>query len=231
MQASTGKSSRQLLDEVQRLAQIDAFDPAAFSHQLRDELAGEPAATLDDLAARDDLLRGVAHAIDGFAQRCMRVRLEHLLADDRALQPPFRAYLAARFADYAADLAPLHDRVASTAARTDPARAHSLADAVVDAARTTLTLRDHLRADLFAFAATLSLASVPAALAAARDVYAPDATRLAWSAARRVLESTAANPAQLADTPWSTRLKAQPPFLDEIDQQPAHTREELIELD
>lgn len=231
MMPSTGKSSRHLLDEVQRLAQVEAFDPDAFARQLRDELGDEPARTLDDLAARDDTLRGVAHAIDTFVQRTMRIRLEHVLADDRALAPPFRIYLASRVADYADDLPTLHERVASTAARVDPDRAAALADGVVDAARAALALRDRLRADLFAFARDLAAAAVPTALAAARDVYAPDPLRLQWSAARRVLESTAARPEQLADAAWADRLEAQPPVLDEIDQQPAHTREELIELD
>lgn len=231
MTPATDKSARQLLDEVQRLPQVEAFDPDGFLAQLRAEIAAETVTTVDDLALRDGVLRGVLAAIDGFAGRCMRIRLDHLLIDDRSIGGPFRLWIGNAVATHAGDLAIIHERVAATVARVHPYAARATADAVLAAAEQVVAVRATLRAGLFAFARELAAAFLPTALAAARDVWSPEPVRLRWSAARRVLAQIAAHPALIAEAGFEAHLAAQPKLLDEVDQQPQFTREELIELD
>ena len=65
-----------MLDEVQTLAQLEAFDPERF---LQLELA--PVATPSELGAVLDELRRLLDAVDRFAQKAMAIRLNLLGAD------------------------------------------------------------------------------------------------------------------------------------------------------
>lgn len=138
MPAPTAKSAQQLLDEVHRLAQLDAFDTSAYLARLAAEIEESGA---DPAAAVDDALAG----IDRFAERAMRVRLDHLLAHDSSVPRQFRTYLATQVLDYTTDLPGLRGRVMQVVSRADPNGALDTANAVADAADEVFALRAALR--------------------------------------------------------------------------------------
>lgn len=209
---STGKTAQDLLDEVVRLAQLDAFTPGDYHARLVEEIEGADEITLDGLAARDARLRAALAAIDGFAGRSMRIRLDHLLALDTAIPPTFRTYLAGMVASYERDRDTLRARVAAVVARTDPGRAAELADAVAAAAGEVLALRARLRDGVLALERDLAARTLPIARRAARDPYASDELRRRWTAIADHLRSVAA-----VDEP--------------LEEEREPSREELIELD
>jgi hypothetical protein len=139
--APTTKSAQQLLDEVTRLEQIEDFDLDGFVVQLRAEV-GE--AEAGSGVPEQDLAAALA-AIDPFAARLMRIRLDHLLISDVSVPPQFRTYLASEVMSYANDLETLRSRVRQVAARVDPDGASKTANAVADAADKALALRSQLR--------------------------------------------------------------------------------------
>jgi hypothetical protein len=148
MSSSTTKSAQQLLDEVNRLAQVEGFDTKSFLDQLGSEVAEDNQTSA--LEARDLQLRAALSAIDTFAIKAMRIRINHLLADDASVPPRFRTYLASRVLDYEGDLDPLRARVAQVAARVDPDGAGDIAVAVSGAAGEVLALRARLRQGVLA---------------------------------------------------------------------------------
>jgi hypothetical protein len=222
-------SSRQVLDRAITLAQIDALDIGAFVDAVRGELA--PGHALADLEATDDRLRDAIDAIDGFAAKAMKVRLEHVDAATHALPPPFRRVIATTIASYAKDTGILHERVAATAARLDPRGAGAVADAVVDAARAVLDQRARLIDGVLRLARDLAAAALPDVAKAARDRHRDDAERMKWSAARRDLEVIVDRPGFIATGRFADRVKVLEPLLDEPEAEPELTREQLIELD
>jgi len=145
MSGPTSKSAEQLLGEVHRLAQVEAFDEDGFIERLRAELASYDDAPATD-EARDAKLRAALAAIDAFACRAMRIRLDHLLADDTSVAGPFRSYLATRVVDYVGDLERLRARVAQVCAHNNPGGAATTAAAITGAAGDVLALRERLRA-------------------------------------------------------------------------------------
>jgi len=139
-------TSAQLLDRVQSLAAVDAFDAAEHATLLEAELS---AAT----DGRDAQLAVAWALIEAMIQRAMRIRLEHT-AD--ALPAPTRRVFATTIASYADQLPLLGDRVRDVAARSRLADPSGLADAVVEAARATLALRDSLLGTVRTLAARLA---------------------------------------------------------------------------
>src|SRR4051812_39384291 len=111
MITATGKTAQQLLDEVHRLAQLDGFSVGGWGARLAEELGAEPIDTLAELEARDTGLRAAVAAIDAFAPRAMRIRLDHALERDTSIQRPFKVYLASAIGSYAGDLELLRRRV------------------------------------------------------------------------------------------------------------------------
>jgi hypothetical protein len=210
---STGKTAQELLDEVVRPAQLDGFAVEGYHARLAEEIEGADEVTLDGLEARDTRLRGALAAIDGFAGRSMRIRLDHLLALDTAIPPTFRTYLAGMVTSYEHDRDTLRARVATVVARSDPGRAAELADAVAAAAGEVLALRARLRDGVLALERSLAARTLPIARQAARDPYASDEVRARWTA--------------IADRLKAVAAVDEPP--DEEEAQPS--REELIELE
>lgn len=153
MSGSTTKSAQQLLDEIHRLVQVEAFDAQSFLDQLAAEVATGDDGTSEALEARDTRLRAALAAIDTFATRVMRIRVAHRLAGDASVPPKFRTYLATRVLDYDGDLDRLRARVADVAGRVDPDGASDTAEAVADAADATLALRARLRQGVLAMSA------------------------------------------------------------------------------
>lgn len=230
MMSSTGPSAQQLLDRVQRLAQLDELDVETYADQLRVELSALPASTLAEIEARDDRLRALLASLDGFAQKAMRIRLEHLAVDWPALVPTFRTLLSTTVCSYAGDLGKLHQRVAGSAARQDPYGARGLADAVLDAADRVLAQRGALGDAILTLAVELARDLRPLVDERARQRSLDDDTRLRWTALRRDLDLLADRPLRLAEQRFADRLKAllTPDLvLDEI---PEPSFGELLEL-
>ena len=210
---STGKTAQELLDEVVRHAQLDGFAVEDYHARLAEEITGADEVTLAGLEARDARLRGALAAIDGFAGRSMRIRLDHLLAHDTTIPPTFRTYLASMVTSYEHDRDTLRERVAAVAARSDPGRAAGLADAIAAAAGEVLALRARLRDGVLALERDLAARALPIARRAARDPYASDEDRRRWTV--------------IADRLASVAAVDEPP-----EEEPAQpSREELIELD
>jgi hypothetical protein len=75
--AATTKSARQLLDEVLRAAQIEAFAVDRFLERVNAEVGDSAGLSAEQLAARDAQLEEMLIAIDGFTSRVMRIKLDH----------------------------------------------------------------------------------------------------------------------------------------------------------
>jgi len=143
--SATTKSARQLLDEVLRAAQIEAFAVDRFLERVNAEVGDSAGLGAEQLAARDAQLEEMLSAIDGFTSRVMRIKLDHLLASDNSVAPQFRTYLSSRVLDYDGDLDRLRARVVEVVSRVDPDGAPSIGAAIVDAADEALSLRRCLR--------------------------------------------------------------------------------------
>lgn len=206
-----------LLDRIQTLAAIEAFDPASY-----EVAAFGPAATIAELEQRDAQLTQALVEIDDTMGRFMRIRLEHV-AD--AMPAPTRRVFASTIANYAGKLAMLEDRVRSTRV------AESIVQAVLGAARSTLDVREALRGTVLAQIQQLAARAIPDADRNARDPQLDDAQRKKWSQVRRDLEVLAAQPDRIAVAPMAKRIAAWPEQLDEPAAQPEVSFADMIELD
>jgi len=224
-------SAQQVLDQVQSLARVAALEaePHGYADQLVAELA--PALSRDELAARDDRLRDALARIDALAERVMRIRLDHVLADDQAIAVPTRKVFAATVTGYVDRLDLLETRAHDVATRGGSRDAAGIARLVVEAARATLALRTAIRVDVFVAISGLAATSVPLADAQARDMRSEEVARRAWSALRRELEAVAAEPTRVTEGPLAARLGTWPEQLDDPDPAGEPTFASLIELD
>lgn len=222
-------TARQVLDQAYSIARLDALaaDPSAFAEAL----AGAPPVDLADLAAYEAALVDALHAIEALVARAMKLRLDHALADDRALPAETRNVFAGTVAHYGADPNLLARRAHDAAVRGRSPDPTAVAEAVVAAARSVLDLRARLRELVLAAAAAHATLALPVATARALDRRLDDAPRRAWSAARRDLEALAADPTHLLTAPRDRRLAALPPQLDEPPAAAEPSLAELLELD
>jgi hypothetical protein len=230
MIGSTGRTAAQLLDAVRGLSQLEAFDVDGYAQQLAAELAAD-AVTLDGVAACDDRARAALAAIDGFAARAMRIRIDHALAADTSVPPTFRTHLATMVTAYERDLDTLRQRVTEVAARVDPGGAARAATVVVDAACAVLAARAQLRELVLGAVRDLAAARVAAVRLAARDPGLDDAARARWTAVRRELELVATQPERVAAGRFADRIAALPAIDEPADADEPPSREQLIELD
>ena len=210
-------TSAELLDRVQTLTAIEAFDPTSHAPLVEQELAG-------DLEARDAALATALAQIETLIARVMRIRLEHA-AD--ALPAATRRVFASTIAAYADDLPLLAQRVGDAVARS---RAPVAVDAVMAAARDTLALRGQLRDGVLAVIRTHARAAIADADRRARSRELEDAERKQWSAQRRELEALADDPARVG-VPLAQRLAAWPEQLDEPAPEAEVSFADMIELD
>jgi hypothetical protein len=222
-------SAKQVLDGLQSLSSITALDPSAYAAAVIAETP--PAATLPELEARDAMLTGALTQIEDAIARVMKVRLEHALADDTSIGPPTRRVFAQTVASYANDIALLGDRVRELAARARATNPDAVARVVVDAARSSLDLREALRGGVLDHVRALATAGIAEADKHARDTTHSEATRKKWSAVRRDHEMLAADPTRILAAPFATRIASWPEQLDEPAPQPEVHPSDLIELD
>jgi len=220
--------SLRLLDEVQHLHQLETFAPEPFVQGVAAEVAEMEDASADDLAHKLDAVRGVLGEIDGFAQKCMGIRLTHALAA-APLPPQLRTLLKSTVLSYQSDLPLLRTRLAAALGRLDAATSAALLAGVMDAAERVIAGRADLRDRLFALAGQLAAARLPAVIGAARSRAHAQAERQRWGQVRVDLEQLAAAPHTLASGTSSERLAriALPPD----DPEPEPTRGSLLDLD
>jgi hypothetical protein len=223
------RPAQHLLDAVQSLAQIDAFDGGAYIDQLSEELGGSENVSWAGLEETDTRLRSALGAIDAFSNRCMRVRLDHLLAEDASVAPPLRKVLAATVTSYAGDLRLMRERVTMVAGRVDPRGAEATADAIVATAQRVLDNRVALHERVLEIARRLATERIPAARKAARDRYAEEPARRKWTAVLRDLEATVERPARVAEATWAERVATVVGPDEPIEEAPELTLGELIE--
>ena len=219
-------SARNVLDQVHSLARIAELeaDPDRFARELAAEVPAE-------LEPRDIELAAALGHIDTTVARIMRIRLDDALASDTSIGPPTRNVFALTIVGYANDLGLLARRARDVAERGRAADPDRIAELVIDAARSTLALRDALRSGVLALIRDLATAAIPEADRQARDRKLDDKPRMRWSAIRRDLEAIAANPEHVRSAPLPSRLAALPAQLDEPDPEREPTLAELIELD
>lgn len=222
------RAAQQLLDAVHSLGQIESLDAEAYVGRLVEEVGGGPV-TLASLEATDDALRGAFLAIDAFSTRCMRIRLDHLLAGDTSVAPPMRKVLAGTVTNYAGDLRLLRERVVSVAMRVDPRGADETADRVVETARQVLGLRGELYERVLEIGKQLATERIAPARQAARDRYAEEPVRRKWTAALRDLEQIVERPTRIIEARWSERVATVVGPDEPLEEPPEPTRGELIE--
>lgn len=218
-----------MLDQVYALAKLEAFEPAAYLDQLAAEL-GAPA-TLDELATRDATWIAALAAIDTMIPRAMKVRLDQALALEASLPAVTRNVFATTIVQYANRLDVLGQRVHDVAARGGARHPGDVADAVLDAARAVLGLRETLRSGVLELIRDRAAASVVDADRRARDRALDDAPRKQWSRARRDLEALAADPSRVLAGAMAARMAAHPEQLDDAPAGPELSFADLIELD
>jgi len=226
-------SALRILDEIQSLAQLDAFDPASFLAAVN-EAARPGGARLADVGGELDGARGLLGEIDRFTQKAMRIRLHHL-SDPLPLQ--LRTLLYSTIVSYERDPSLLRDRVAAMLGRIDPSTAAALTRQVCDAAARVLATRAALRRGVVEMAQRSAAAWLPAARRAARDRTHADDERESWSRARVDLEQIAARGETIEEGSFADRLKkitppaatSEEPPEEEMD--PTSKRFSLLELD
>jgi len=221
-------SAQRLLDRVQSLAAVETVDAAAFAGELRGEIG--VATTLAELETRDATLASALTAIDAFAARVMRIRMEHALASDTSVAAPTQRVFAQTVTQYEGRLGVLEQRALDVATRGGSSDAHATSALVVDCAKATLGLRDVLRAGVLAIVRDLATAAKAHADTCARDRARGEPERKKWSAARRELEVLAVDPSRI-ETAWAGRIAAWPEQLDEPAAEPPMSIADLIELD
>lgn len=224
-------TAQDLLDRARSPAHLEALeaDPGRYAAQLATELP--TAGTIPELEERDAALANALGQVEAMSARAMKLRLEHALAGDTSIGEPTRRVFAQTVTSYAGRLPLLAQRardVAASGRAPDPDR---VAELVEGAARSVLELRAALRTGVFSLIRERALAAAVEADHQARDRRLDEPVRRRWSAARRELEATAADPARVVTAPLTARLAAQPEQLDEPDPAAEPTFADLIELD
>ena len=224
-------SAQHALDQIHSLARIEALEaePGVYAERLAAELPA--AATLAELEARDAVLAGAVRQIDAMIVRAMRVRLDHALAADTSIGGPTRSVFSSTIVGYAGKLPLLAQRARDVAARGRAADPDRIAEAVLEAARSVLGLREVVRAGVLALIRELAQAAIPDADRRARDRNLDEPVRRRWSAARRDLEVVAVEPERVLAAPMAARRAALPDQLDEPAPEREVTFADMIELD
>jgi hypothetical protein len=125
-----------LLDSVQHLAELEAFDPGPFIAALSE------ASSASEVGGEQGGMPGLFDQIDRFTQKAMRIRLNHVTG---AVPPKLATLFATTIVAYEDDPALLRARVVSMLGRVDRSSAASLADQICAAAEKVLAVRASLR--------------------------------------------------------------------------------------
>jgi hypothetical protein len=188
-----------MLDFVQSLAQLEAFDANAW---LQEASALGPAETLGELGALLDRLRLRLDEVDRFAQKAMAIRLNQLAADP--LPPQLRTLLKTTIIAYHGQVDVLRGRVATAMQRIDRSMASAATERVMDAAERVLSLHATLRGGLLSLVVRVAGERAQAAQKKGRDRTLPE--RGEWRRAQIDLTQVAAHPQRLETASFAERL-------------------------
>ncbi len=212
-----------LLDQVQHLHELTAFDAARFTAALGEELGGGDG-TMTTLVAQLEGLRNALGAVDAFTRKAMGIRLTHILATAH-MTPQFRTLLSTTVVTYAADTGLLRKRLMGS---VQPA----LLDEIISTAEWVLTLRHALRTGIFAHTQSFAAAQLPWVEKESRDRSLPDNDRLRLRLTAVDLALLAKEPEILAAAPFDERLKKHPlPEEAPLAEESEDKRFSLIEID
>jgi hypothetical protein len=210
-------AAARLLDRVQSVEQLAAFDPATFLAAARADLAA-PVADVEALGAALDDLRALLGEIDRFTQKNMNIRLVAALDLPRQL----RGLLHTTIIAYEHQLPLLRQRLGAALG------AHL--DLVVAMAESVLATRATLRQGIAGLLPEVAAAWQPVAQRAIRDRSQRDEVRARWKRAAVDLGQLAV--ATLESGSFAERLERIPVPDDppDSDDERPH-RFELIEID
>lgn len=218
--------SLSLLDQVQHLRELEAFEPERFLAALAADLSTRDE-TLQTLGALLDRLRQALGAVEEFTRKVMGIRLTHVLASAPVTRQ-LRTLLSSTVTSYADDLTLLRRRLSGSVDE-------GLLNEIIAAAETVLGLRQALRSGILRYAQQLATAQTPWVKRAARDRTLPDPERRRLRQAGADLEQVAAKPERLLTAGFEDRLKSiQPPDEEpEVEPEPGpnNNRFSLLEID
>lgn len=214
-----------MLDEVQNLPQLEAFDTQLF---LREAGKIAPAETITAVGVQLDRLRALLDDVDRFGQKAMAIRLNLLAADP--LPPQLRTLLKTTVIAYHGQVELLRGRVSAAMARIDRRTAGEVTDRVMEAAERVLSQHAALRGGILELAARVAAERAATALEKGRDRTLPE--RNEWRRVEIDLRQIAARPELLAPAGFAERLKKIPMPEDEPETEPTDERRfSLIEID
>jgi hypothetical protein len=159
-----------LLDGVQHLAELDAFDPGLFIAALS-EAPPSASANPGDVGGEQGGMPGLFDQIDRFAQKAMRIRLNHVSG---AVPPKLATLFATTIVAYEDDPALLRARVFSMLGRVDRPSATALTDQICAAADKVLAVRASLRRGVAEMVKRLAADQSPATRQPPKDPSQPE---------------------------------------------------------
>jgi hypothetical protein len=204
-----------ILDELQQLAALEAFESPKFLDALAAEVAELPGVSLDEIGRSLDALRALFADVDRFTGKSVHI---HIVQSFATVPQQMRALLVGTLVNYAADLALLDQRISPALLRADPSgdtRARLLA-----VAERVLAMRAELRAGIFALAGRYIAGQLPAVQKASRDRSLDARERERWGQLRIDLEQLTAKPITLEANTFAERMLKIPPPADEPDPDP-----------
>jgi hypothetical protein len=219
-------SSSMLLDQVQHLRELEAFEPERFLAALAADLGTRDEA-LETLGALLDRLRQALGAVDEFTRKAMGIRMTHVLASAPVTRQ-LRTLLSATVTSYAEDTALLRRRLSGSVSE-------ELLGEITAAAEQVLGLRQALRSGILRYTQQLAGAQAPWVKRASADRTRPDPERRRLRQALVDLEQLAVKPERLATAGFEERLKSIAPPEEELEREPEpgqqQNRFSLLEVD
>ena len=199
-----------MLDDVQRLPELEALDAARFAEALAADLADEAApATVAAVGAELDRLRDALAAIDRFTSKAMRIHLLHGLAH-LPVPPQLHTLLVTTIVSYADDTRRLRQRLRATIGRSDERAAEEIAGIAGEAADRVLGQRRSLRAGVLTLAQSIAKTRATLARATLQDRSLDDKSRRGWRQALADLDLLVESSARLDENTHAQRLAALP---------------------
>jgi hypothetical protein len=214
-----------MLDQVQNLPQLEAFDAQRFLSEVSSFGLAE---TIGEVGAQMDRLRALLDEVDRFAQKAMAIRLNLLAADP--LPPQLRTLLKTTVIAYHGQLDLLRGRVATALARIDRHTASEVTERVMEAAERVLSLHATLRGGILQLAQKVAGERAAQAQKKGRDRTL--AERQEWRRVEIDLRQIAAHPELLAPASFAERVKKIPMPEEEPETESTdEKRFSLIEID
>ncbi len=223
-------TSLRALDDVYRLAQVEAFSAGPVLDGLSVEVAALPAETIEELGAALDALADVMVDLDRFAQRIMGVWLTQSPALV-AVPAPLRTLVASTVISYEGKQALLRERVSAALQRNDRSTAEETTVELLRAAECVLAARAELRRGVLALARAAAEQRLPTVERMVANRALPTELRDRWLRARVDLRAVADAPAAILQGRFAERLHKMPPPPDDPVPESTINRVSLLDID